>query len=180
MHIWKGKNIAFVLDLTSLSLTELPPVTVWKELQGTTNIFLDNNCLSGEELLKLNSITSFEEISVDDNTQLNIIPNEIISKQKNLTTFTARNCNLSLFPSGLLSYPQLSDIILSKNNIAYIPESFCSCLDNLRNFEISDNNLTQLPSDMGYLHNLETIDLKGNPLYDLSPLDGLVDVSIDI
>jgi hypothetical protein len=33
---------------------------------------------------------------------------------------------------------------------------------------------------MGYLHNLETIDLKGNSLYDLSPLDGLVDVSIDI
>ena len=57
----------------------------------------------------------------------------------------------------------IKEIDLSKNNITALPRNF-GALTNLKNLDLLGNKLTKLPSSFGELKSLQWLDLKNNPL----------------
>jgi CCR4-NOT transcription complex subunit 6 len=58
---------------------------------------------------------------------------------------------------------KLTHLDLSGNDLTEIPEEI-GMLSNLKNLLLFDNNIRTLPYEVGYLYRLDTLGIEGNPL----------------
>ncbi len=78
--------------------------------------------------------------------------------------------NISLLPEAVVELVNLEDLFLQHNEIQMLPNSLnrlskqFNNLWNLMRFDVSYNQLTNLPFGLGYLPELAVLKVEGNPL----------------
>lgn len=77
---------------------------------------------------------------------------------------------LTAIPSDVFSRTELERLDLSGNKLSGAPQAEIRHLLKLNYLDLSDNNLTGLPAELGQLNNLEVLDVSNNKLTGL-PLE---------
>lgn len=72
--------------------------------------------------------------------------------------------NLTAVDEEVFSRTELTLLDLSNNNLSGSLQGEIRFLQNLRTLDLSDNNFTGIPSEIGQLTNLEVLDLSNNPV----------------
>ena len=76
-----------------------------------------------------------------------------------------------------LSLSSTIDLDLSNQNLTEVPEALIKLKDNLTGLNLSDNNLTVIPSWLGSFTKLSMLNIKNNQVADLTPvctIEGLI------
>lgn len=80
------------------------------------------------------------------------------------------NRGLTSIPSDTFTKTDLERLDLSGNRLSGAPQAEIRHLKNLKTLDLSDNQLTGLPAELGQLSKLETLDVSNNKLTGL-PLE---------
>ncbi|GLD93815.1 hypothetical protein PINS_up002420 [Pythium insidiosum] len=124
------------------------------------------------------AITSLEVANID----LNSFPMKPSSLPSTLHQLTMRNCNLTRFTSDVLySLRDLAFLDLSVNQIAGVYQdaskdsctASSSCL--VKTLNLSQNAVTALPTYLLHLTQLESLDLTGNPITNVTVSSSVAD-----
>lgn len=129
-------------------------------LPGLRVLNLEGNTISGD-LPDLSGLSSLVELNLSKN-QIRNIP-ESIEKLTNLKVLNLHKNIISSFQEKLVNLPQLTDLILSDNQIGgTLPESIGN-FQNLRVLKMSNNKLTgTIPDSITSIKTLTVLDLSKN------------------
>jgi hypothetical protein len=165
-------NLSIPLDSENVKdITSLP---------NLEELYLDNACRT--EDFNITSLKSHEKLRkfkayIEDNTDvLNDLVNltyldisgskdKEIPQLENLKKLEEVKLSFSLskFPNQLLTLKNLKNIDLSYNEISKIPNEIAN-LKNLESINLTYNEITQLPEEFGNLENLKYLNLNNNKL----------------
>ena len=103
-----------------------------------------------------------------------------------LSIFNLRHLNfleitktkLSSLPDQVIKLENLTSLLCHNNELTSLPNDCIGKLVNLKNLDFSNNKLTQLPQDWKNLKELFTINLCGNQLTELFPLEELSKLAV--
>lgn len=103
-----------------------------------------------------------------------------------LSIFNLRHLNfleitktkLSSLPDQVIKLENLTSLLCHNNELTSLPNDCIGKLVNLKNLDFSNNKLTQLPQDWKNLKELFTINLCGNQLTGLFPLEELSKLAV--
>jgi hypothetical protein len=73
-------------------------------------------------------------------------------------------CSISTFPPSISALGALTSLLLSDNGIAELPIAPLATLNNLEEFDIRNNALTQLPPQLALMPKLRSLSVEGNIL----------------
>jgi Leucine-rich repeat (LRR) protein len=140
-----------VLDLSNLSLTELPSQI--RFLKNLTYLYLGYNAI--ERLPdELGSLKNLEVIDLTAN-KLKTLPNSICNLT-NLTALHLSGNNLSTLPQNLGALYKLRNLSLGANQFQTLPESVCD-ITSLENLKLWGNPISRLPSSFKELSRIKEI-----------------------
>ncbi|KAG9402426.1 hypothetical protein AC1031_007039 [Aphanomyces cochlioides] len=95
----------------------------------------------------------------------------VLEKLPNLTTLDVSENRLPALPPSVFQLGRLEELVLAKNQLGDDVFKDMHNFQRLRRVDLSNNQLTTVPSTLAELPNLEVIDVRGNPL--TSPLPTL-------
>jgi Leucine-rich repeat (LRR) protein len=152
-HLRSPQHQLNILDLSGMTLSMLPPHFLLQNLDGITILDLRGNCLCGEELDKLNSITSLKQLYLSDNPLQNI-PCFTIRNQRRLNILEVEKCQLKDFPEDILYLHELDVLNISGNEFKMLPDDIGYSLKNLAELNITNTNIHKLPDSLRHLNGL--------------------------
>jgi hypothetical protein len=144
--IWDCKGVTF-LNIRDNQLTALSPDVL--KMANLVHLDLCNN-----QLQELNPVIGKLEkltyLDVSEN-QLTVLPNELCQLRA-LVTFKASNNKIEALDSltDLRNLQKLEDLVLDHNRLKAV-HSFIGYLESLRNLDLSFNQLTVAPKQIGWL-----------------------------
>lgn len=114
-----------------------------------------------ESLNNMKELTSinFSSNQIEDMPKIGDLPNLIIIDISN-------NKLKSLLDVESANLPHLTDLKLKSNLIESIPSCIGQKLSSLKNFDISDNQITVVPGEVANISKIKDLNLKGNKLSD--------------
>eukprot|EP01006_Ploeotia_vitrea_P030426 TRINITY_DN62856_c0_g2_i1.p1 TRINITY_DN62856_c0_g2~~TRINITY_DN62856_c0_g2_i1.p1 ORF type:complete len:625 (-),score=36.65 TRINITY_DN62856_c0_g2_i1:1177-3051(-) len=131
------------------------------KMKNLTTLHVSNNSIT--DLTPLTLVPSLTHITAAFN-ELETLPHEIC-KLKNLQILDVCDNNLTAFPFDLLECSRLSELYMSGNNIAKLPETTAWYnLRNLQEFYIDNNELSNLPNELALLAALDKLSVGENSL----------------
>ncbi|KAM7046696.1 LOW QUALITY PROTEIN: leucine-rich repeat-containing protein 40 [Acridotheres tristis] len=153
-----GSN-ADTVNFSKNQLREIPPRLV--ELKDSVcDVSLGFNKISSisSELCLLHRLTHLDL----RNNVLTALPEEM-EALKNLHTINLAFNRFKVFPSVLYHLPALETILLSNNQVGSIDPVQLKGLDKLGTLDLQNNDLLQVPPELGNCENLRSLLLEGNP-----------------
>ncbi|NWR87375.1 LRC40 protein, partial [Furnarius figulus] len=154
-----GANPVATVNFSKNQLREVPPRIV--ELK-------DSVCDVNLGFNKISSI-SLELCRLHKLTQLDLRNNILTSLPKEMEALTKLQIiNLAFnrfkeFPSVLYHLPALETILLSNNQVGSIDPVQLKGMDRLATLDLQNNDLLQVPPELGNCENLRSLLLEGNP-----------------
>ncbi|XP_009082952.1 PREDICTED: leucine-rich repeat-containing protein 40, partial [Acanthisitta chloris] len=154
-----GSNPVATVNFSKNQLSEVPSRLV--ELKDSLcDVNLGFNKLSSIslELCKLHKLTHLDL----RNNVLTSLPEEMEA----LTRLQIINLcfnRFKVFPSVLYQLPALETILLSNNQVGSIDPLRLKAMDKLGTLDLQNNDLLQVPPELGNCENLRTLLLEGNP-----------------
>ncbi|NXM35343.1 LRC40 protein, partial [Oxyruncus cristatus] len=154
-----GTNPVATVNFSKNQLREVPPRIV--ELK-------DSVCDVNLGFNKISSI-SLELCGLHKLTHLDLRNNVLTSLPKEMEALTRLQIiNLAfnrfkVFPSVLYHLPALETILLSNNQVGSIDPVQLKGMDRLGTLDLQNNDLLQVPPELGNCENLRTLLLEGNP-----------------
>ncbi|MBD9646308.1 leucine-rich repeat domain-containing protein [Pantoea sp. PNT02] len=152
-HLNNPQNQLHLLELAEMGLYRLPPNVILQRLDGITILDLSDNLIPGEELAKLSSVSSLQQLYLNHNP-VQTIPADVLRLQPNLAILGLERCQLEMLPPEVLELAELYTLKLRGNPIQTLPENIGFCLRNLATLDIRDTLITDLPSSLDYLQEL--------------------------
>ncbi|XP_056354100.1 leucine-rich repeat-containing protein 40 [Oenanthe melanoleuca] len=154
-----GSNPVATVNFSKNQLREIPPRLV--ELKDTVcDVSLGFNKISSisSELCLLQKLTHLDL----RNNVLTALPEEM-EALKRLHTINLAFNRFKVFPSVLYHLPALETILLSNNQVGSIDPVQLKGLDKLGTLDLQNNDLLQVPPELGNCENLRSLLLEGNP-----------------
>ena len=122
-------------------------------------------CLVGPEISK----------RIEDN---NSLLDTRIFNLKHLNFLEIAKTKLKTLPLQIAQLENLTSLLCHSNELTSLPNDCLGKLVNIKNLDFSNNKLTELPQDLKNLKELFTINLCGNNLTALFPLEGLSKLAV--
>lgn len=169
------------LDLSSNQLSgEVSPSL--SSLSYLTRLDISHNRLTGDPSTALTNFSQLQELSIGDNLfQVNDI-NTLLQNSNNIQVLNLSHLGLATVPQKISSYPSLTQLDLSNNNIA-TGFNILRSLTRLQYLSLAGNQLTGVPSDISVLIGLTSLDFSNNQLVNnftgLSALSSLEWLSLE-
>ncbi|XP_071293090.1 leucine-rich repeat-containing protein 40 isoform X2 [Agelaius tricolor] len=154
-----GANPVTAVNFSKNQLREIPPRLV--ELKDSVcDVSLGFNKISSisSELCLLQKLTHLDL----RNNFLTALPEEM-EALKRLHTINLAFNRFKVFPSVLYHLPALENILLSNNQVGSIDPVQLKGLDKLGTLDLQNNDLLQVPPELGNCENLRSLLLEGNP-----------------
>ncbi|NWI04360.1 LRC40 protein, partial [Tichodroma muraria] len=154
-----GANPVAAVNFSKNQLREIPPRLV--ELK-------DSVCDVSLGFNKISSISSglclLQKLTHLDlrNNVLTALPEEM-EALKRLHTINLAFNRFKVFPSVLYHLPALETILLSNNQVGSIDPVQLKGMDKLGTLDLQNNDLLQVPPELGNCENLRSLLLEGNP-----------------
>ena len=142
-------------------------------LEKLKGLFLDDCDFEGNvEMLSL--MTSLTHLYLEDNMFTGVLHDSLFSDLKNLTHLDISNCSFSgSVPGHFFEFPELEVLDMSSNNlVGELPAEVLSGVakSKLQFLSLHTNNITgPIPTGIGNLRNLTTLDLSSNQFSDEIP-----------
>src|SRR3990167_6068589 len=144
----KSKNI---LDLSSLSLTSLPPIfNTDPFIKRLTKLDISHNRLTSLPV-GIGGLQALQELKVSEN-RLTSLPAEI-GRLQALQELHVRGNQLTSLPAEIGGLRALKDLHVSGNQLTSLPAEIGG-LQALQELQVSSNQLTSLPGEIGGLQAL--------------------------
>ncbi|NWW78465.1 LRC40 protein, partial [Climacteris rufus] len=154
-----GSSPVSTVNFSKNQLTELPPRLV--ELKDSVcDVSLGFNKISSisSELCVLHKLTHLDL----RNNILTALPEEMVALKRLQTINLAFN-RFKVFPSVLYQLAALETILLSNNQVGSIDPVQLKGMDRLGTLDLQNNDLLQVPPELGNCENLRSLLLEGNP-----------------
>ncbi|NXO45538.1 LRC40 protein, partial [Locustella ochotensis] len=154
-----GANPVATVNFSKNQLREIPPRLV--ELKDSLcDVSLGFNKISSisSELCLLQKLTHLDL----RNNVLTALPEEM-EALKRLHTINLAFNRFKVFPSVLYRLPALETILLSNNQVGSIDPVQLKGMDKLGTLDLQNNDLLQVPPELGNCENLRSLLLEGNP-----------------
>ncbi|NXY58814.1 LRC40 protein, partial [Callaeas wilsoni] len=154
-----GTNPVVTVNFSKNQLREIPPRLV--ELKDSVcDVSLGFNKISSisSELCLLHKLTHLDL----RNNVLTALPEEM-EALKRLHTINLAFNRFKVFPSVLYHLPALETILLSNNQVGSIDPVQLKGMDKLGTLDLQNNDLLQVPPELGNCENLRSLLLEGNP-----------------
>jgi len=118
----------------------------------------DTSITTDFEFIK--NITTLYDLRINSS---HITDFSFLSALKSLVILDLSRCNLKSIPEEIFQLTDLREWRISNNQISEIPEGI-KCLKNLEYFDVSYNKLTELPREIEFLEKLTSLQYDNNPL----------------
>jgi len=163
-----GNNEDFIDDCGNCEGQELEWVELWGEcynIEDTTNLYLDNNQLSGEIPSSIGNLTNLTSLTLNSNQLTGEMPPEIGNLTNLINLQFSENQLTGEIPFSIGNLTNLDSLNLSYNYLTGEIPSEIGNLTNLERLNLSFNQLTgEIPSEIGNLTNLDSLNLSYNYL----------------
>ncbi|KAJ6662635.1 hypothetical protein lerEdw1_011772 [Lerista edwardsae] len=154
-----GSNPVTTVNFSKNHLTEIPPRIV--ELrESVCDISFGFNKLSSIslEICMLHRLTDLDV----RNNNLTSLPDEMEALARLRIINLAFN-RFKIFPGVLYRIPTLETILLANNQVGSLDPKHIKNMDKLGTLDLQNNDLLQIPPELGNCVNLRTLLLEGNP-----------------
>lgn len=158
-----------VLNVGGNKLKTLPPTVKWTKM---AEIKAHQNGLI--MLPSLESMTSLTVLKIDMNRALEAL-DAGAGLTKHLELWETSNCNLSALPDALLHAHALVALNCTNNKLTVLPALE---LPNLEILNVSSNDLTELPVELGLCSKLKTLFFSNNHIKEIPSEYGALTLSI--
>jgi len=157
--IYWNMRLLDVLDVSGMTIVEFPP-TITTHMHCLT-VILARKC--SLEMLpgNIDLLVHLAELDVSDN-KLTSLPTTLRNLKRLRILGLARN-DIAVFPSQPLGLPALEVLLLSGNAFAALPWAELAALPLLRQLDVSDNLLRDVPPIIETSGSLRYVDLQHNP-----------------
>ncbi|NXC63866.1 LRC40 protein, partial [Aleadryas rufinucha] len=154
-----GSNPVATVNFSKNQLREIPPrlVELKDSVCDVSLAFNKISCIS-LELCLLHKLTHLDL----RNNVLTALPEEM-EALKRLHTINLAFNRFKVFPSVLYHLPALETILLSNNQVGSIDPVQLKGMDKLGTLDLQNNDLLQVPPELGNCENLRSLLLEGNP-----------------
>lgn len=136
--------------------------------RGLTRVTSSSSCSSFPSSFSSSKVPNLEKFQHLQHLEIcwnsNLVTFDELEKLSSLKHCNLNNTAMTLFPRELLSLVNLETLIVINNGSLKTVPSQISCLQKLKELNISDNKLICLPSSISLLTNLESIDVSRNSL----------------
>ncbi|XP_006038925.2 leucine-rich repeat-containing protein 40-like [Alligator sinensis] len=154
-----GSNPVTTVNLSKNQLSEIPArIVELKESVCDVNLGFNKLSSISLELCLLHRLT---HVDVRNNF-LTSLPEEMEALTKLQIINLAFN-RFKIFPSVLYHIPTLETILLSNNQVGSIDPFQLKKMDKLGTLDLQNNDLLQVPPELGNCETLRTLLLEGNP-----------------
>lgn len=177
LFLWSNNfttiNGSIFRDLTSLKTLELShchikylPYDAFYSLKGLTAINLGMNELETIPANTFAKSTLLETIKMENNPNLQDLPDYLFVNLKNLKNAALHGCKLNFLPENLFAgCTSLENISLGHNELKTLPEKIFKDLSKLENLDLSGNDIQNLPEKVFHsLENLKRLNFANNKL----------------
>lgn len=152
-------NVIISVNFSKNQLSEIPKrITELKEMVTEVNLSFNKLSCISLELCMLQKLT-FLDLR---NNFLNSLPEEM----KSLIRLQVINLSFNRFkilPEVLYHIPTLETILISNNQVGSVDPQKMKTMENLTTLDLQNNDLLQIPPELGNCVNLRTLLLDGNP-----------------
>ena len=164
----------------ALNWTSQLPIDQWEGVtvsnSRVTELFLQDNQLTGTIPVALSKLSQLRKLYLSDNSLTGTIPSEL-GNLSNLRWLSLRNNKLTgSIPATLGNLSYLQELWLKNNELTGSIPATMGNLSNLRQLWLGNNQLTgSIPAELGNLFNLRRLYLRNNQLTGTIPpeLDNL-------
>ncbi|MBZ3886527.1 Leucine-rich repeat-containing protein 40 [Sciurus carolinensis] len=144
-------NSILVLDLRDNKLKSVPDeITL---LQSLERLDLSNNDISSDKQATLIPDEVFDAIKNNIITSVNFSKNQLCEIPK----------RFKMLPEVLYCISTLETILISNNQVGSVDAQKMRMMENLTTLDLQNNDLLQIPPELGNCVNLRTLLLDGNP-----------------
>uniref|UniRef100_A0A7N5P274 Leucine-rich repeat-containing protein 40 n=1 Tax=Ailuropoda melanoleuca TaxID=9646 RepID=A0A7N5P274_AILME len=152
-------NIITSVNFSKNQLCEIPKrIVELKEMVSDVNLSFNKLSFISLELCMLQKLT-FLDLR---NNFLNSLPEEMESLIK-LQTINLSFNRFKILPEVLYHIPTLETILISNNQVGSVDPQKMKAMENLITLDLQNNDLLQIPPELGNCVNLRTLLLDGNP-----------------
>nr|XP_025873877.1 leucine-rich repeat-containing protein 40 [Vulpes vulpes] len=152
-------NIITSVNFSKNQLCEIPKrIVELKEMVSDVNLSFNKLSFISLELCMLQKLT-FLDLR---NNFLNSLPEEMESLIR-LQTINLSFNRFKILPDVLYHIPTLETILISNNQVGSVDPQKMKAMENLITLDLQNNDLLQIPPELGNCVNLRTLLLDGNP-----------------
>ncbi|XP_012876102.1 PREDICTED: leucine-rich repeat-containing protein 40 isoform X1 [Dipodomys ordii] len=152
-------NIITSINFSKNHLSEIPKrIVELKEMVSDVNLSFNKLSFISVELCMLQKLT-FLDLR---NNILNSLPEEMESLTR-LQTINLSFNRFKTFPEVLYRIPTLETVLISNNQVGSLDPGKMKMMENLITLDLQNNDLLQIPPELGNCVNLRTLLLDGNP-----------------
>ncbi|KAB0394237.1 hypothetical protein E2I00_014525, partial [Balaenoptera physalus] len=152
-------NIITSVNFSKNQLCEIPKrIVELKEMVSDVNLSFNKLSFISLELCMLQKLT-FLDLR---NNFLNSLPEEMESLIR-LQTINLSFNRFKILPEVLYRIPTLETILISNNQVGSVDPQKMKTMENLITLDLQNNDLLQIPPELGNCVNLRTLLLDGNP-----------------
>ncbi|XP_042538790.1 leucine-rich repeat-containing protein 40 [Dipodomys spectabilis] len=152
-------NIITSINFSKNHLSEIPKrIVELKEMVSDVNLSFNKLSFISVELCMLQKLT-FLDLR---NNILNFLPEEMESLTR-LQTINLSFNRFKTFPEVLYRIPTLETVLISNNQVGSLDPGKMKMMENLITLDLQNNDLLQIPPELGNCVNLRTLLLDGNP-----------------
>ncbi|KAF4021679.1 hypothetical protein G4228_013665 [Cervus hanglu yarkandensis] len=152
-------NIITSINFSKNQLCEIPKrIVELKETVSDVNLSFNKLSFVSLELCTLQKLT-FLDLR---NNFLNSLPEEMESLTR-LRTINLSFNRFKILPEVLYRIPTLETILISNNQVGSLDPQKMKTMENLITLDLQNNDLLQIPPELGNCVNLRTLLLDGNP-----------------
>ncbi|XP_055441468.1 leucine-rich repeat-containing protein 40 isoform X4 [Bubalus kerabau] len=152
-------NIITSINFSKNQLCEIPKrIVELKEMVSDVNLSFNKLSFISLELCTLQKLT-FLDLR---NNFLSSLPEEMESLTR-LQTINLSFNRFKILPEVLYRIPTLETILISNNQVGSLDPQKMKTMENLITLDLQNNDLLQIPPELGNCVNLRTLLLDGNP-----------------